>query len=347
MSVPDGRPPRAVIFGCAGLTLSEEERAFFRESDPFGFILFARNCADPEQLKALVADLRASVQRREAPVLIDQEGGRVARLQAPHWRHPPAQGVFAEMAEISIDRARRAAWLNARLIGRELAAAGITVDCLPVLDLPQAGAHGIIGDRALGRDPATIAALGKAICDGLLAESVLPVIKHIPGHGRAGVDSHRELPVVDASLETLRETDFEPFRLLAAQPWAMTAHVVFSAIDPDRPATVSAEAIGSVIRREIGFNGLLLSDDIGMEALSGDFAQRASASLSAGCDIVLHCSGKLDEMRLAAEGAGPMTPDAEARSQFAEALRLGEGAMEKPDFGEMLSELDELTGGYG
>ncbi len=345
MSVPDGRPPRAVIFGCAAATLSEEERAFFRESDPFGFILFARNCADPEQLKGLVADLRASVQRRDAPVLIDQEGGRVARLQAPHWRHPPPQGVFAELAEISIDRACRAAFLNARLIGRELAAAGITVDCLPVLDLPQDGAHRIIGDRALGRDPATIAALGQAICDGLLAEAVLPVIKHIPGHGRAGVDSHRDLPVVDAPIEILRETDFAPFRLLAAQPWAMTAHVVFSAIDPDRAATVSPDAIGSVIRREIGFNGLLLSDDIGMEALSGDFAQRASASLSAGCDIVLHCSGKLDEMKLAAKGAGPMTPDAEARSQYAEALRLGEGATEKPDFGDMLSEFEKLIRG--
>jgi len=344
LSVPDGTPPNAVIFGCEGTALSEEEKAFFADADPFGFILFARNCADPDQLAALVAALRESVRRRDAPVLIDQEGGRVARLQAPHWRHPPPQGLFAVMAEISLDDACRAAFLNARLIGRELATAGITVDCLPVLDLPQPDAHEIIGDRALGRDPDTIVRLGEAICEGLLAEAVLPVIKHIPGHGRARSDSHKALPLVETPLETLRETDFVPFRRLASQPWAMTAHVVFSALDPDRPATISPEIVGPVIRDEIGFKGLLLSDDIGMEALSGDFAQRAAASLAAGCDIALHCSGNLDEMKSAMPGVSPMTPDAEGRSQFAEALRLGEGASEKPDFVDMLAELATLTG---
>jgi beta-N-acetylhexosaminidase len=345
LSVPDGRPPRAVVFGCAGTTLSAEEQRFFREADPFGFILFARNCSNPEQLKRLVTELRDSVQRRDAPVLIDQEGGRVARLQAPHWRHPPPQGIFAELAEHSLDNAKRAAYLNARLIGRELAAVGITVDCLPVLDLPQPGAHQIIGDRALGKDPETIAALGLAICEGLLAEGVLPVIKHLPGHGRAGVDSHKALPVVDASLETLRDTDFAPFRLLAAQPWAMTAHVVYSAIDRDHPATVSPEVISTVIRGEIGFKGLLLSDDLGMEALVGDFDQLTSASLSAGCDLALHCSGILEEMELVAKGTPPMTQDAEGRGQYAEAMRLGEGASEKPEFGDMLAEFETLTGG--
>ena len=347
MSVPDGTPPRAVIFGCEGTALTEDEQAFFAEADPFGFILFARNCSDPDQLKALVAALRQSVQRRDAPVLIDQEGGRVARLQAPHWRHPPPQGLFAALAETSLDDACRAAFLNARLIGRELAAAGITVDCLPVLDLPQPDAHEIIGDRALGRDPETIARLGQAICEGLLAEAVLPVIKHIPGHGRARSDSHKALPVVETPLETLRETDFVPFRRLASQslaPWAMTAHVVFTAIDPERPATISPDIVGPVIRDEIGFRGLLLSDDIGMEALSGDFAQRAAASLAAGCDIALHCSGKLEEMKSVMPGVSPMTQDAEGRSQFAEALRLGEGASEKTDFADMLAELATLTG---
>lgn len=345
MSVPDGKPPRAVIFGCAGASLSGEEHRFFREADPFGFILFARNCSDPEQLKTLVAELRDSVQRRDAPVLIDQEGGRVARLKEPHWRHPPPQGIFAELAEHSIDNAKRAAYLNARLIGRELAAAGITVDCLPVLDLPQPGAHQIIGDRALGRNPETIAALGQAICEGLLAEAVLPVIKHLPGHGRAGVDSHKELPMVDATLETLRETDFAPFRSLALRPWAMTAHVVYTAIDPDRAATVSPEVISTVIRGEIGFMGLLLSDDLGMEALAGNLAERASASLAAGCDLALHCSGVIEEMKLVAEGTPPMTHDAEGRAQYAEALRLGEGASGKPAFSEMLAEYETLTGG--
>mgnify|MGYP003667209282 FL=1 len=344
MSVPDGTPPNAVIFGCEGPELSGDEKAFFAEADPFGFILFARNCSDPVQLKALVAALRESVQRRDAPVLIDQEGGRVARLRAPHWRHPPPQGLFASLAETSLDDACRAAFLNARLIGRELAAVGITVDCLPVLDLPQPDAHEIIGDRALGRDPDTIGRLGQAICDGLLAEAVLPVIKHIPGHGRARSDSHKALPVVDTSLEKLRTTDFAPFQRLASQPWAMTAHVVFTALDPDRPVTISSEIIGPVIREEIGFRGLLLSDDIGMEALSGDFAQRAAASLAAGCDIALHCSGNMEEMKSAMAGVSPMTQDAEGRSQFAEALRLGGGASEKPDFADMLAELETLTG---
>jgi len=342
LSVPDRRPPRAIIFGCAGLVLEEEERDFFRSVDPFGFILFARNCETPDQVACLVEDLRAAVQRRDAPVLIDQEGGRVARLRAPHWRHPPAQGRIAELARNSREKATRAAFLNARLIGRELAALGITIDCLPVLDIPATDAHDIIGDRALGRDPETVSVLGRATCEGLLSEGILPVIKHLPGHGRAKVDSHKELPVVDAPLEELRRTDFEPFRALQDQPWAMTAHVVYSAIDPARPATVSGTVIEKVMRSEIGFGGVLLSDDIGMEALVGNYAERASACLSAGCDLTLHCSGNLDEMKEAADGVSPMTPDAEGRAQYAEAMRLDGNASEKPEFDDMLREFDAL-----
>ncbi len=342
MSVPDGKPPRAIVFGCQGLSLTDDEQRFFRASDPFGFILFARNCDTPEQVRALVGELRDSVQRRDAPVLIDQEGGRVARLSAPHWRHPPPQGKIAALAEISMEDAERAAFLNARLIGRELAALGITVNCLPVLDIPAADGHEIIGDRALGRNVDTVARLGRSVCKGLLTEGILPVIKHIPGHGRARVDSHRELPVVDVSIEELQETDFEPFRLLSDQPWGMTAHVVYSALDPAAAATVSGIVVEKFIRTEIGFSGVLLSDDIGMEALEGDLADRAADAIAAGCDLALHCSGVMEEMKTAASRVPPMTSDAEGRTQLAEALRLAEGASGKPDFSDMLNEFDSL-----
>ncbi len=346
LSDRDRRPPKAVVFGCADKTLAADERAFFADADPLGFILFARNCGNPDQLRGLIADLRDAVGRADAPVLIDQEGGKVARLGAPHWRHPPPARVFAELAGRDLAAAVRAARLNARLIGHELAGLGITVDCAPVLDLAVAGAHDIIGDRAHGETPGQVAALGGAVCDGLLDEGVLPVIKHMPGHGRAGADSHLVLPVVDAGLDELRRTDFAPFRSLNAAPWAMTAHVLYRAIDPDHPASASARVVGGVMRGEIGFDGFLLSDDIGMRALSGSQAARCVAVLGAGCDAVLHCSGVLAEMRDAAEATPPLGQAALARLDRAEALRLaGRQTAEARDAAEMAAELDGLLGG--
>jgi beta-N-acetylhexosaminidase len=287
---------RAVILGCAGPALGADEAAFFAAARPFGFILFARNCESPDQVRALVGDLRSSVDRADAPVLIDQEGGRVTRLGAPHWRRPPPAARFADLAQQDLATAIEATRLNARLIAADLAALGIDVDCAPVLDLPRPDTHAVIGDRILGHDPETAATLGRAFCDGLLAGGVLPVIKHIPGHGRATVDSHDRLPVVDAPRPELEEQDFAPFRALADMPWAMTAHVVYSAIDAKAPATTSPQVIADVIRQAIGFGGLLLSDDLSMQALAGDLGERTRAALAAGCDIALHCNGDPDEM---------------------------------------------------
>jgi beta-N-acetylhexosaminidase len=309
---------RAILFSCAGESLSTEERAFFRDADPLGFILFQRNCRDREQVKALIDDFRDCVGRADAPVLIDMEGGRVARLKPPEWRRYPAAARLAALPE-----AEEAVRLGARLIADDLAALGVTADAMPVLDLPAPGADNVIGDRAYGGDPALVARLGRAACEGLLAGGVLPIVKHMPGHGRARVDSHKALPVVDEDAATLEQADFAPFRALSDMPWAMTAHVVFSAIDAHRPATLSQTMIDRVIRGSIGFDGVLVSDDIGMGALGGSFAERASAVLAAGCDLVLHCSGDLDEMRAAAEATQPLTPQAAARVARAEALRCG------------------------
>jgi beta-N-acetylhexosaminidase len=289
-------PPRAVLFGCAGPELSDRERRLFAETDPVGFILFQRNCVEPAQVRRLVADLRASVGRGDAPVLIDQEGGRVMRLKPPHWRAAPPQGLFGELAGRNPARGREAAYLNARLLAAELCDLGVTVDCAPVLDLRLPGAHEIIGDRALGTDPEQVAELGSAVAQGLLDGGILPVIKHIPGHGRATVDSHHELPMVDVGRQMLEQTDFEPFRRLAAQPWAMTAHVVYRAIDPERPASLSAQVIDSVIRGSIGFDGFLVSDDVNMKALKGDVGELSLTAVQAGCDAVLHCNGDFAEM---------------------------------------------------
>ena len=305
--------PRAVIFGCAGPALSPEERRFFSDADPLGFILFARNCRDPDQLAGLVTALRASVERSDAPVLIDQEGGRVARLGPPHWRAAPAAGRFAALWRTDPDAARTAARANARLMAAELAAVGITVDCAPVLDVPVAGADPIIGDRAHGDAAEPVAALGRAVCEGLRDGGVLPVIKHIPGHGRARGDSHKVLPVIDTPHAELARTDFVPFRALADQPIGMTAHVVYRALDPDRPATISAKVIGGVIRGEIGFDGFLLSDDVTMPALAGPMSARAQDSIAAGCDAVLHCNGAMDEMREVAAATPPLGDEAMRR----------------------------------
>lgn len=287
---------KAMILGCSGLSLTVEERDFFRAERPWAFILFARNVSEPQQIRALCAALRDSVGRPDAPIFIDQEGGRVQRLRPPLApSYPPGSALGALYRN---DRAAglRAAWLMSRLHAFDLLKFGITADCLPVLDVPVEGAHDVIGNRAYGKDPETVAAMGRAAAEGLLAGGVLPVIKHIPGHGRAFSDSHHALPVVDTPLEELRRHDFAPFKANAGFGMAMTAHVIYSSIDPDRPATTSPVVIGDYIRGEIGFDGLLMSDDLSMKALSGDFAARASASLAAGCDVVLHCNGLMDEM---------------------------------------------------
>ncbi|MEN6543126.1 beta-N-acetylhexosaminidase [Parvibaculum sp.] len=306
----------AAIYGCEGLSLTEAEKRFFAEVRPWGFIIFARNIETPEQVKRLIGELRAAA-GHDAPVLIDQEGGRVARLRPPHWRAYPAGRRFGELYTRSKELGIEAARLGARLIAAELHALGINVDCLPVLDVPVPGAHDVIGDRAYGLTPEPVIALGRAAAEGLLAGGVLPVIKHIPGHGRAGVDSHLSLPVVDADRAALAATDFAPFKALADMPLAMTAHVVYTALDAGRPATTSAKVISEVIRRDIGFDGFLMSDDLSMQALAGTLAERARASLAAGCDIVLHCNGKMDEMLAIASEAPTLAGKALARSDAA------------------------------
>jgi len=308
-----GREARAVILGCAGAVLGEAEAQFFRASDPLGFILFARNCRDKAQVQALVSALRAAVGRDTAPVLIDQEGGRVARLAPPVWRAVPSARSLARVAERSLEEGRRAVWLNARLIAAELRELGITVDCAPVLDLAWPEAHGIIGDRAFGADPTCVALLGRSMCDGLAAGGIASVIKHIPGHGRARADSHLELPEVEAPWEALRTSDFLPFKALADQPWAMTAHIRFSAIDPAHPATTSQKLIAEVVRGEIGFAGALLTDDLGMKALAGSLGTRTAEALAAGCDVALHCSGVLEEMAEVAAAAPRLSGAAAGR----------------------------------
>jgi beta-N-acetylhexosaminidase len=292
---------RAFIVGCSGLAITPDERAFFRDADPWGFILFKRNIEGPEQVRALTASLRDSVGRDDAPILIDQEGGRVQRMGPPHWRRYPPGRAYGRMgSDGSTDEMAR---LGARLIAHDLLSVGINVDCLPVLDVPAPGAHDIIGDRAYAGDPDRVAALGRAAAEGLLAGGVLPVIKHIPGHGRAGADSHEALPVVEASRRELEATDFAPFRALADMPLGMSAHVVYTALDREHPATTSRRVIDEVIRGSIGFDGLLMSDDLSMKALSGSLRERAAAALAAGCDMALHCNGMLEEMQAVAEAA--------------------------------------------
>lgn len=313
LSDRSGRGPLALIVGCAGLRLDEAERRLFRQSDPLGLILFQRNCAEPEQVRALTAEFRECVGRADAPVLIDQEGGRVARLKPPHWRKAPPAGVFAQGFAADPDGAARAVRANARLIAAELIALGIDVDCAPVLDVRQPEGHGIIGDRAFGDGPEAVSRLAREMCRGLLEGGVMPVIKHMPGHGRARVDSHESCPRVEADAASLRAIDFEPFRALADMPWAMTAHVLYTAFDAMKPATVSPCVVADVIRGEIGFDGLLLSDDISMKALGGSLTERALAALAAGCDIALHCSGKMEEMVALCSACPPMTAEAWAR----------------------------------
>jgi beta-N-acetylhexosaminidase len=307
--------PRAVILGCAGPTLTAAERRFFAAADPWGFIVFARNVASPPQLRALTAELRAAV-GRDAPVLIDQEGGRVARLRAPDWREwPPA---LDECARLDPARRARAMHLRYRLIAAELRAVGIDVNCAPVLDLVRPETHPVIRNRCYGTDPAEVAAIGRAVADGLLAGGVLPVIKHMPGQGRAPLDSHTDLPAVAAPPDELA-ADFAPFRALADLPMAMTAHVVYAALDSN-PATQSPRLV-RLIRDDIGFQGLLLTDDISMQALAGDVAERARRALAAGCDVILHCNGDPAEMATLAESIPPLAGPSLARADAALARR--------------------------
>ena len=291
---------KAFIAGCSGQSLTETERAFFAAERPWGFIVFARNIDNPDQVTRLSAQLRESVDNEHAPILIDQEGGRVQRLRPPHWTDYPAAAQLGAIFNNSPDTAMRAIWLMSRLHAFDLLPLGINVDCLPVLDVPSPGMHDVIGNRAYGPTPHHVATMGQAACDGLKAGGVLPVIKHIPGHGRATADSHLDLPQVDASLQELEAVDFPPFAALASEPMAMTAHIVYSALDPVAPATTSKVVIDEIIRGKLGFDGLLMSDDVSMKALAGSFADRTAQIFDAGCDVVLHCNGDMDEMQAVA-----------------------------------------------
>jgi beta-N-acetylhexosaminidase len=296
--------PRAVIFGCETTHLLAEEKEFFQRTNPFGFILFARNCETPEQVKQLVHELRQTVDRPEAPVLIDQEGGRVTRLSSPPWRKAPAASLFGILAKEDPEKASWCARANAWLMGQELQALGITVNCAPVVDISHSATHPVIGDRAYSHNPEIVATLALQVIKGFQEACIIPVIKHIPGHGRATADSHEKLPVVSETLEELAASDFEAFRQVCHYfkrqtdnlPWAMTSHILYPAIDDVNPATQSPSIIESVIRGHIGFNGFLISDCLTMKALTGNFGTRARKSLDAGCDAVLHCSGVLEDM---------------------------------------------------
>ncbi|MCU0903155.1 MAG: glycoside hydrolase family 3 protein [Tabrizicola sp.] len=322
----------ATIFGCAGPRLLPGERAFFRDADPFGFILFARNVEDPDQLRRLTTDLREAV-GRDAPILVDQEGGRVQRLRAPHWREwtPPLDTVDGAGSVEAAERIMRA---RATVIAMELAAVGIDADCIPTLDVVRPETHPFLMNRCYGRDPQVVARIGRAVADGLMAGGVLPVMKHMPGHGLSHVDTHHDLPRVDVPLVDLQTIDFVPFRALADLPMAMTAHLVFAALDPDRPATQSPAVI-RVIRDVIGFRGLLMSDDLNMQALAGTLADRTARTIAAGVDIALHCKGDMAEMVEVAGAAGLMGPAARARAEAAIAARRPATA----DLGAALAEL--------
>lgn len=312
---------RAFITGVSGTELTAAEREFIRAERPWGFILFKRNVATPAQVTALVSELRAVAGAADAPVLIDQEGGRVQRLGPPHWPVYPPGAVFGSLYGTDSALGLTAARLSARLIAADLAELGITVDCLPLADLPVPGADAVIGNRAYGTEPGKVAAIARAVTEGLEQGGVLPVLKHIPGHGRATADTHFRLPTVDTPRDELERTDFAPFKSLADLPMAMTAHVVFSAVDPAHPATTSATMIADVIRGAIGFQGLLMSDDVSMNALSGNIAERTRAIFAAGCDVALHCNGDIEEMREVAGQTPELTGRALERARAALAAR--------------------------
>jgi beta-N-acetylhexosaminidase len=330
---------QAAIYGLSGLTLTPDERAFFRDADPAGYILFARNCATREQMRALTDALRDIHGRGDLPILIDQEGGRVTRMKPPEWPAFPAGEAFARLYGKAPMSAIEAARANAAAIATLLREVGINVDCLPVLDVRQPGATDIVGDRALGSEPMQVAALGRAALDGLAAGGVVGVIKHMPGHGRALVDSHKELPVVRASLEEL-EVDLEPFRTLRSAAMGMTCHCVYTAWDSERPGSQSPVVIGEVIRGRIGFEGFLMSDDIGMSALAGGFAERTRGVIEADTDAVLHCSGAMDEMAAVASAAGEL--GARGLERLDRAMAGADPAAEGPAYAELAEKRDRL-----
>jgi beta-N-acetylhexosaminidase len=340
---------RAFITGVAGPALTDAERSFLREAQPWGLIVFARNIAAPDALRRLISDFRGIV-GHDAPVLVDQEGGRVQRLGPPHWPKYPPAGIYGRLYQRDEARGIAAAGLGGRLIAADLYGVGIGVDCAPVADLPAAEADPIIGDRAFGTEPEAVAALAGAFARGLMAGGVLPVVKHMPGHGRATADSHKKLPVVTADRATLAETDFAAFRCLADLPMAMTAHLVFTAIDPVAPATASAAIVHDVIRGSIGFAGLLMSDDICMGALSGSLGERTRAALAAGCDVVLHCNGDMAEMQAVAAAAPLLQGEAARRAAAALARRQSPAALDvaakRAEFARLLHGLWQLPQGW-
>jgi beta-N-acetylhexosaminidase len=336
---------KAFITGLSGTTLSAAERDFIRAERPWGFILFRRNIETPAQVAALTAEARHVLGEADAPILVDQEGGRVQRFRAPNWPLYPAGAAFGQLYDIDPALGLSAARLSARLIADDLAKVGVSVDCLPLADVPVPGADDVIGDRAYGEEPKKVAAIARAVTKGLEQGGILPILKHIPGHGRATADSHLSLPVVDTPKNELERIDFAAFKPLADLPMAMTAHVVFSAIDPAHPATTSATMIERVIRGLIGFQGLLMSDDVGMNALAGSIAERTGALLAAGCDMVLHCSGVLEEMHQVARETPELSGKALQRANAALASRQ---APTKPfDRVAARAELDELIGRLG
>jgi beta-N-acetylhexosaminidase len=335
---------RAFITGIAGTELSAAEREFMAAEQPWGFILFKRNIDNPSQVAALNSELRSIVGDVDAPVLIDQEGGRVQRFAPPNWPVYPPGALFGRLYDIDSALGLTAARLSARLIADDLLKVGVTVDCLPLADVPVAGADAVIGDRAYGTEPGKVAAIARAVTDGLEQGGILPVLKHIPGHGRATADTHYSLPVVDTPEDELNRTDFAAFQPLADLPMAMTAHVVFSAVDAAHPATTSATMIERVIRGFVGFQGLLMSDDVSMNALAGSIAERTRAAFAAGCDVVLHCNGKLDEMRQVAGETPELSGKALERARRALAARKSPLAFDRT---AARAELDALIGRLG
>jgi beta-N-acetylhexosaminidase len=330
---------QAAIYGLSGSELTEKERDFFRDADPAGYILFKRNCLYGEQLRRLNEELRDLSGRPDLPILIDQEGGRVARMQPPAWPAFPRAEAFAALYDLAPSSAIEATRVNARAIALTLRQAGINVNCLPLLDIRQPGASDIIGDRALGASPMQVAALGRAVLDGMASAGVVGVVKHMPGHGRALVDSHKELPVVTATDDEL-SIDLEPFERLRWAPMGMVAHVVYTAWDPDLPASLSPTVIGGIIRDRIGFDNLLMTDDLGMHALSGDFGVRAERAVAAGCDIALHCSGEMAEMEAIAAAVPALSAEGEARLARAMAVTLNEE--DDLDYADAVAKRDAL-----
>jgi len=330
---------QAAIYGVQAFELTNSERDFFRDAEPAGFILFKRNCDTRDQVLRLTDSFRDLTGRADLPILIDQEGGRVARMKPPEWPAFPAAERFADLYQAAPSSAIEAVRSNARAIALMLRDVGVNVDALPLLDVRQPGATDIIGDRALGSEPMQVAALGRAVLDGLASAGVVGIVKHMPGHGRALVDSHKELPFVTASAEEL-EIDLEPFERLSWAPMGMTAHVVYEAWDPERPGSMSPIVIGEIIRGRIGFDGFLMSDDIGMEALAGDFSTRAAGVVAAGCDAALHCSGRMEEMVAVASAVPSMTPEGEAR--LVRAMASTRNEPDAPDFAQSIATRDTL-----